>query len=54
MIPTQVLATSGWIPPWFQAKVWFGGGAVLGRNTQAVPPVVVVKSHGVADDALRK
>ena len=30
------------------------GGAVLGRKTQAVGPVVVVKSHGVVDDAFRK
>ena len=43
---------SGWTPPWFHANVWFGGGAVFGRNTQFERSLFV---HGVVDGAaLRK
>ena len=52
--PIQVERTSGWMPPWFQANVWFGGARVrqedAGRQVELRAPFV----HGVVDDALRK
>ena len=52
-MPTQVVATSGWTPPWFHANV-LAGGVVFGRKTHAVEAVLVELSHGVVDEAFRK
>ena len=56
--PSQVAATSGCTPPWFQANVWFGG-ATFGKKTQLDRSAVFelfVQTVGVvvSADALRK
>ena len=40
---------SGWMPPWFQANVWFGLVIAVVRHAFGSLP-----GHGVVDDAVRK
>ncbi len=40
-MPSQVVAISGWMPPWFHAKVFVGGvvGTVMQGDVQFAAPV---------------